>query len=100
HHGRQTAVVHRHRAPAKKLEPLLADDAHPHALAVGAQALVLRQEQVAAGVVAGLWQPEFEPSALLLQEGMRDLDQNAGAVAGNPMRADRAPGPEGFDDAE
>ena len=60
HHLGQARVVDRHRAPAEELQALLADDARPHALAVRAQALVLRHEEVADGVVAGLRQREAE----------------------------------------
>ena len=91
HHLRQAGVVHRHRAPAQELQALLADDAHPHALAMGAQALVLRHERVADGVVAGLGQLDLELGALLGQEVVRDLDQDAGAVARDRVGAHRAP---------
>ena len=64
HHLGQAAVVDRHRAPAEELQALLADDAHPHALAVRAQALVLRHEEVADGVVAGLGQLDARASRI------------------------------------
>ena len=87
-HLGQAAVVDRHRAPAEELQPLLADDAHPHALAMRAQTLVLRHEEMADGIVAGLRQLDAERAALLAQELVRDLDQDAGAVAGDRIGAD------------
>ena len=42
-----------------------------------------------AGVVAGLRQLEFELLRLGLQKGVRDLDQNARAVTGDRIGADR-----------
>ena len=88
HHLGQAAVVDRHRAPAEELQALLADDAHPHALAVRAQTLVLRHEEMADGIVAGLGQLDAERPALLAQELVRDLDEDAGAVAGDRVGAD------------
>ena len=61
--------------------------ARPHALAVGAQALVARHEDVADGVAAGRRQVEAELLALLLEEVVRDLNEHAGAVAGQRVGA-------------
>ena len=100
HHVGEAAVVDRHRAPAEELQALLPDDAHPHALAVRSQPLVLRQEQMPDGVVAGLRQIDAEARALLLQELVRDLDQNARTVAGDGVGADRAAVLEVLEDGE
>jgi hypothetical protein len=90
HHLGQAGVVDRHRAPAQELQALLADDAHPHALAVRAQALVARHEEVADRVMPGLRQLDFELAALLGEELVRDLDQHAGTVARHRVGADGA----------
>src|SRR5262245_15052180 len=90
HHLGKTRVVDRHRAPAQELQPFLTDDAHPHALAVGAQPLILRHEQVADGIPTGLGQLDLELHALLGQEVMRNLDEDAGAIARDRIGADRA----------
>ena len=87
HHLRQRRIVGRHRAPAKQLQALLFDDALPHALAVGAQALVARHEDVADGIAAGRRQREAELLALVLEEVVRDLNEHAGAVAGQRVGA-------------
>ena len=52
-------------------------------------ALVARHEHVADGVVAGLRQLDLERRADLLQEGVRNLHQDAGAVAGERVGARR-----------
>ena len=93
-------VVDRHRAPAQELQALLADDAHPHALAVRAQPLVLRHEEMADGVVAGLRQLDVERGALLREERVRDLDEDAGAVAGDRVGAHGAAVLEVLQDSE
>ena len=80
-HLRQAGVVHRHRAPAEELQALLADDAHPHALAVRAQTFVLRHEHVTDGIASGLGQLDLELGAFLDEELMRDLQQDTCAVA-------------------
>ena len=87
HHLRETAVVDRNGAPAEELQSLLADDAHPHALAVRAQALVLRHEEVANGVVAELGKLDAEARAFLAQKLIRYLDEDARAVARERVRA-------------
>jgi hypothetical protein len=73
-HLGKAAVVDRHRAPAEEFQPFLADDAHPHALAMRAQTLVLRHEEMADGIVAGLRQLDVERATLLAQELVGDLD--------------------------
>ena len=99
HHLRQRRVVDRHRAPAEQLQALFLDDARPHALAVGAQALVARHEDVADGVAAGRRQREAELLALLLEEVVRDLNEHAGAVAGQRVGAHGAAMLEVLEDA-
>ena len=58
------------------------DDVAPGGLA--------RHEQRADRVVAGLGQLEADLGGLALEEGVRNLHQNAGAVAGARIGADRA----------
>ena len=54
------------------------------------QAVVVRQEQRADGVLARRRQREAELGRLLGEEFVRHLHQNAGAVAGARIGADRA----------
>ncbi len=84
----KTRVVDRHVAPAEELEAFLLEEALPGVLAMGGDALVARHEQVADGVVAGLGQSDAELLALLFEEGVRDLDQDARAVAERGIGAD------------
>ena len=49
-----------------------------------------RHEQRADGVFAGLRQLEADLGGLAREEGVRDLHQDAGAVAGARIGADRA----------
>ncbi len=72
----------------------------PDALAVRAQALVLRQEDVADGIAPLRGQREAELAALVFQEVVRDLHQHAGAVAGQGVGADGATVLEVFEDLE
>ena len=65
-----------------------------------AQALVARQKDVTDGVAADRRQSEAEPAAFLLEEVVRDLDQDAGAVAGERIGADRAAMLEVLQDAQ
>ncbi len=51
---------------------------------------VARHEQIADSIFAGFGQLEAEPVGLLHEEGMRDLHQDAGAVARARVGADRA----------
>ncbi len=85
---RQLGVVDRHGAPAEEVETFLADQACPDAFAVGAQPLVLRQEDVADGIVAELRYRDLQFRAFLAQERVGDLDQDAGAVAHQRVGAD------------
>ena len=61
-------------------------------------ACVARHEHVADGVVAGLRQRDAERRAHLLQEFMRDLHEDARAVAGKRVGADRAAMGQVFED--
>ena len=54
---------------------------------MGAQALVARHEDVADGIAAGRRQREAELAALVLEEVVRDLNEHAGAVAGQRVGA-------------
>ena len=100
HHCRETGVVDRHGTPAQEFETLLTDDAHPHAFAVRAQPFVLRHEEMAHRIVAGLGQLDLEARAFSLQEGVRYLDQDAGAVSGDGIRAHRTAMLEVLEDIE
>ena len=46
-----------------------------------AQTLVLRQEDMAGGVVAGFWQIKTKGFTFRRQKVVRDLDENACAIA-------------------
>jgi len=56
---------------------------------VRAQPFVLGHEEMADGVVAGLGQLDVEGGAFLLEELVRDLDEEAGAITGNRIRPHR-----------
>ena len=89
-HFGETRVVDRHRAPAEKLQAFLFETARPYALAMGAKPLVAWHEDVTGSVLAGLRQFEAGCLGLGRQEVVRDLDQNAGAVAGQRIGTGRA----------
>ena len=86
----ERGVVARNVAPAEQRHALaldvlgvdVADDLPP--------VRVARHEQVADGVFAGLRQLEAERVGLLGEKCVRDLHQDAGAVAGARVGADRA----------
>ena len=86
----ERGIVGRHVAPAEQLQPLgldlVGDDALDHLPPGG----FLRHEQGADGVFAGLRQLEADLGGLALEEGVRDLHQDAGAVARARIGADRA----------
>ena len=86
----ERGVVGRHVAPAEQQQAffldLFGDDALDHL----PPRRFLRHEQRADGVVAGLRQLESDLGGLAREEGVRDLHQNAGAVAGARIGADRA----------
>ena len=90
HRLAERRIVGRHVAPAEqgkalardRLDPDIADDLPP----VG----VARHEQLADGVVAGRGQGEADLGGLLGEKFVRDLHQDAGAVAHARIGADRA----------
>src|SRR5262249_769033 len=75
-------VVRRHVAPAEERLPLVADDLVHHALDGLPLARVGGQKDGADAVAAGRRQRDAEALALLLDEGVRDLEEDARAVAG------------------
>ena len=81
HQLRQARIVDRHAAPAEEFEPFFADEPFPDLFAVRAQAVILRHEHLADAVMPRCRQRDAELGALVLQELMRDLDEDAGAVA-------------------
>ncbi len=90
HGDAERGIVTGHVAPAEQLEALvldlLGDDALDHVPPRG----IARHEQRADGVFAWLRQLEAELACLAGEEGVRDLHQDAGAVAGARVGADRA----------
>ena len=65
-----------------------------------AQARVLGHEDMADRVVARIRQLDAEPGGLLLHEGVGNLHQDAGAVPGDRVGADRSAVLEIFEDAQ
>ena len=90
HRGRQAGIVERHVAPAEQLEPFRLDHARDHGLAIDALRAIARHEHVADGVMAGLGQLDLERRADLFEKFVRDLHQDARAVAGQRVGAGRA----------
>ena len=86
----ERGVVGRHVAPAEQHQAFVLDLVGDDALDDFAPRRFLRHEQRADRVVAGLRQLEAELGGLAREEGVRDLHQNAGAVAGARIGADRA----------
>ena len=90
HRLAQRRIVRGHFAPAQQRHALALDllgpDVADHLPPIG----IARHEERADGVFVGLGQGETEPLRLLGEELVRDLDQNAGAVAGARVGADRA----------
>ena len=81
-------------------EPFRLDDALDGVLAIAPQVGVARHEQLADGVVTGLGQLEAEAGGLGLEEIVRDLHENAGAVADQGIGADGAAMLEVFEDMD
>ena len=79
-----------HVAPAEQHQALGLDLVGDDALDDLAPGRLLRHEQRADRVLAGLRQLEADFGRLALEEGVRDLHQDAGAVAGARIGADRA----------
>ena len=90
HRRGEAGIVGRHVAPAEQLQPFGLDHARDHGFAIDALRVVARHEHVADGVMAGLGQLDPERRANLFQEVMRDLHQDAGAVAGKRVGPGRA----------
>ncbi len=90
HRRAERGVVARHLAPAEQHLALarhhVGIDVEDHL----APLRVARQKNVADGVMAGLGQVDAELGGLAREELVRDLHQNAGAVAGPWVGADRA----------
>ena len=86
----ERGIVGRHVAPAEQHQSLGLDLVGDDALDDFAPRRFLRHEQRADRVVAGLRQLEADLGRLAREEGVRNLHQNAGAVAGARIGADRA----------
>src|SRR6185503_15475273 len=90
----------RHHAPAEELQALLADRALEDLLALVQLVPLGRQEHHAGAVLAGLGQLDAERLTFLLQELVRDLQRDAGAVAGQRVAAASASVLEVLEDLE
>src|SRR5690606_16424912 len=100
HRVAEVRIIDRHVAPAEENLAFLggnALDQRGDALALG---LVARQEEMADAVMARLGQIEAELAAFLAEKGVRDLDENARAVARLGVGADRAAMLEVFEDPQ
>ena len=86
----ERGIVGRHVAPAEQHQSFGLDLVGDDALDDFAPRGFLRHEQRADGVFAGLRQLEADLGGLAREEGVRDLHQDAGAVAGARIGADRA----------
>ena len=86
----ERGIVGRHVAPAEQHQSLVLDLVGDDALDDFAPRRLPRHEQRADGVFAGLRQLEADLRGLAREEGVRDLHQDAGAVAGARIGADRA----------
>ena len=86
----ERGIVDRHVAPAEQHQLLVPDLIGNDALDDVAPCGLARHEQRADRVVAGLRQLEADLRGLALEEGVRNLHQNAGAVAGARIGANRA----------
>jgi hypothetical protein len=86
----EVARIHRHVAPAEDLQALVGDGLGDDLLHQPEPFRVARHEQVADAVFALLRQPDAELGAFGREEAVRDLDQDAAAVAGLRIRPDRA----------
>ena len=86
----EDGVVGRHLAPAEQDLSLGRDHGRERVGARLPSLAVARQEHHADGILAGRRQREAQPLAFGAEERVRQLDQNAGAVAGQRIGADRA----------
>src|SRR5213594_3503824 len=85
--GAQQPVVGRHVAPAEQALAFLADDAGDEPLDLLALHDIARQEHAADPVVLRAGQGDAEAAAVLAEEFVGDLQENAGAVAGVRLAA-------------
>ena len=83
-------VVGRHIAPAKHRKPLARDHLGIDVANDLPPVRILRHEQIADCVFARLWQLEADPGRFLDKKLVRNLHQDAGAVAHARIGADRA----------
>ncbi len=86
----ERGIVGRHVAPAEQHQAFVLDLVGDDALDDFAPRRLLRHEQRADRVVAGLRQLEADLGGLAREERVRDLHQDAGAVAGARVGADGA----------
>ena len=86
----ERGIVGRHVAPAEQHQAFCLDLFGDDALDNFAPRRLLRHEQCADRVVAGLRQLEADLGGLALEERVRDLHQDAGAVTGARVGADGA----------
>jgi hypothetical protein len=85
----EVAVVDRHVAPAEQEQPFLGDRLLDRGADDREADLVARHEQVPDAVMAGLGQDDAQRRAFLGEETMRDLHEDAAAVAHLGVGADR-----------
>ena len=90
HATAEAGIVGGHVAPAEELQAFGLDHAFHHRLAVDALREVPRHEHMADGVVAGLGKRDAERPGDHFEELMRNLHEDAGAVAGKRVGADGA----------
>ena len=90
HRFPERRIVSRHVAPAEDLHALARGNGGIGVRDVPAPCLIVRHEQHADGIVAGRRQFEAKLGRLLGEEFVRCLHQDAGAVAGARIGADRA----------
>src|SRR5665213_731725 len=86
----QRGAVARHVAPAQQRLALGGNEFRDGLLAGAAGRWIARQENHADAVAAGLRQGDPQRRGLFAQQPVRKLDQDAGAVAGERIGADRA----------
>src|SRR6185369_13063102 len=93
-------LVHGHAPPAEDLLALLTDHLLDDALALVPLVHLVRQEDHADAVLAGGGEIDAERLRLAAEERVRDLDEDAGAVAGVRIAAARAPVRQVLEDRE
>src|SRR5262249_53000665 len=80
-------LVDGHAPPAEELLALLADDLLDDPLALVLLVHLVRQEDHADAVLAGRGEGDARRLRLATEERVGDLDEDAGAVAGQPVAA-------------